>query len=523
MKRALLLVRRSATITPLTVALLRSKGFEPFVLSSLPDDGGAEFRLMCARLEVECAVSAGVKVTLDEVAEVLARLEDCAFCLSLADTQRELMAEANRLLGTPDVDPAALRVAVDKHTMRTTLSRLGLSRLQSLRLTDPRARELIEGGEPFVVKPRNGTGSLCVGVVRSWADVAVLQDAFAEGSADVDMMAEYFVDNELIAESYFDGVELSVDLVRRDGRDLISVDHEKTVLEFGGGTVLERGMASPVVGLTAAQLNAVHKLAGEVLDALGLSSGCYHVELRVNEACEAEIVEINPRVGGAMIWDSIQLQYDRSVTADWVDVLAGREIEPLKARRCGTYQQLAHAEQRRPLMAADTNPKLPEPTVRSVRVCLGERSTPYRENFIASALWATDLDGHAEQVAELMAEEYFSFRYLPGLSGRPVVLVLEPADFEAVEVAAATGADVVVARRDPVVVAPEYAEACERIAALVRIASWADVEECHSLVREACAGSHISAVLAPPELTLLADRIRVEAGIAEAAEFAAVN
>jgi hypothetical protein len=29
--------------------------------------------------------------------------------------------------------------------------------------------------------------------------------------------------------------------------------------------------------------------------------------------------------------------------------------------------------------------------------------------------------------------------------------------------------------------------------------------------------------LAPPELTLLADRIRVEAGIAGAAEFAAVN
>jgi hypothetical protein len=234
-------------------------------------------------------------------------------------------------------------------------------------------------------------------------------------------------------------------------------------------------------------------------------------------------VEINPRVGGAMIWDSIRLQYDRSVTADWVDVLAGREVAPLTARRCGTYQQLAHAEQRRPLMAADTNPKLPEPAVRSVQVSLGERSTPYRENFIASALWTTDLAGHDEQVAALMAEEYFTFRYLPGLTGRPVVLVLEPTDFEVVKEAAAKGADVVVARRDPVAVVPEYVEMCERIAALVRIASWADVEDCLSLIRETCAGGRIGAVLAPPELTPVADRIRIEAGIDEVAEFTSVG
>ncbi len=126
MMRALLLVRRNATITPFTVQTLRSKGFEPFVLSSLPDDGGTEFRQMCARLEVDCAVSAGIKITLAEVAEVIAKLEDCAFCFSLADSQRELMAEANKLIGTPDVDPAALRGAVDKHTMRTTLARHGL-------------------------------------------------------------------------------------------------------------------------------------------------------------------------------------------------------------------------------------------------------------------------------------------------------------------------------------------------------------------------------------------------------------
>jgi biotin carboxylase len=522
MQRALLLVRRNATITPFTVEVLRRKGFEPFVLSSLPDDGGVEFRQTCARLEVECAVAAGLTVTPAEVAEVLGRIEDCAFCLSLADSQRELMAEGNRLLGIPDVDPAALRIAVDKHTMRLALLELGLSRVLSLKLADPRLRTMIEAGEPFVVKPRRGAGSLCVGVVRSWAEVEALQDAFAEGPGEQDMMAEFFVDNELIAESFFAGQELSVDLVRSDGQDLVAVDHEKTVLEFGGGTVLERGMASPVVGLSPSQLAAAHRMSSRALEALGLSSGCYHVEVRVNEADEAEIVEINPRVGGALVWDSIRLQYDRSVTEDWIDVLAGREVAPLMERRCGTYQQLAYAAQQRPLMTAGTNAKLPEPATSAVNSSPGERAKPYRENFTASALWTTDLDTHREQVAALMAEEYYTFRYLPGVSGRPVVLVLEPPDYDVVkEAVAIEGVDVVVAHSEEVVAVPDYFEVCERIAALVKVPAWSAADECLALIREACAGSPITAVFAPQDRTGdVADKIRVEAGLVE---FASVD
>lgn len=520
MKHALLLVRRNATATPLTVETLRHKGFEPVVLSSLPDDGGARFRQMCAQLNVECAVSAGVTITRDDVEEILGRTPDCAFCLSLADSQRSLMAMANQYLGAPDVDPSALSRAVDKHTMRTSLSGIGLSRLLSLRLSDPHARALIETGEPFVVKPRSGAGSLCVGVVRSWAEARELQDAFDEGPGEEDMMAEYFEDNELIAESFFAGQELSLDVVRQDGRNAVVVDHEKTVLEFGGGTVLERGMASPVVGLTPSELDAARLLTDRVLEALGLSNGCYHVELRVNDACEAEIVEINPRIGGALIWDSIHRQYGRSMTEDWIDVLAGREVAPLPARRCGTYQQLAHADHDQPLMNADTSANLPEPAISRVR-SPGERSIAHRESFSACALWTTELARHREEVAALMAEEYYSFRYLPGLSGRPVVLLLQPPDREALT--AATGQDgvdvvVVLTDHDPVASHDEYLAVCDRIAAMVWVPSWEDADACLSLVRQACADSRISDVLAPQGLTWpVADQIRAEAGLAAAA------
>ena len=78
----------------------------------------------------------------------------------------------------------------------------------------------------------------------------------------------------------------------------------------------------------------------------------------------------------------------------------------------------------------------------------------------------------------------------------------------------------VVVRVDPVDVVPPYLAICDRIAALVRVPGWSDVDagECLSLIREACAGSPISAVISPQDFTRqVADQIRVEAGLAELA------
>ena len=107
--RALLLVRRGAPLTAALVDVLRRKGFEPVVLSSLPADGGAAFRALCADIDVRCVISAGVAVTADEALTTVRGIDDCAFAITMADSQRTLMAEANGLLGAHDVSPAALR------------------------------------------------------------------------------------------------------------------------------------------------------------------------------------------------------------------------------------------------------------------------------------------------------------------------------------------------------------------------------------------------------------------------------
>ncbi|GAA3438346.1 ATP-grasp domain-containing protein [Kutzneria kofuensis] len=501
--RALLLVRRGAPLTRSHVHTLRRKGFEPFVLSSLPSDGGAQFRRMCEQIEVEYSIAEGVAITSDEVAEVVKTVDGLVFCLTQADSLRPLMAEANRLLGAPDVPPHALVNTLDKHLMRRTLCADGLSGLDSVPVTDPTLRQRIAAGETFVVKPRRGVGSLCVGLAREWADVERLQRAFGEGPADADMMAEYFADNELIAESFFDGREISLEIIRQDGASVYAVDHDKALIEFGTDTVLERGMASPVTILTDEELARARSVAEQAMAVLGLTDGGYHVEMRVNADGVAEIVEINPRVGGGMVWESIHLQYDRSITDDWIDVLSSRPVAPLGERRCGSYAQLAYPREQRQLLGVDRNPAMPDPVIYDELIVPGDVPIAHREYFGALVLWRTELATHREEVAALVPVEYCSFVYSPGLSGRPVLLVLEP-DWDTLRAAVAVdGVDVVVCHQGPVVVTPEYDDIRDGLALLVQVSDWSTV---HSIL-ETVAGAEIAGIMAPHDVTREAEAL----------------
>jgi hypothetical protein len=373
--------------------------------------------------------------------------------------------------------------------------------IDSLKLTDPALRQRIEAGEAFVVKPRRGVGSLCVGLARTWSDVEQLQRAFDEGPGDADMMAEYFADNELIAESFFDGRELSLEIVRQGGIEKIVVDHDKTLIEFGADTVLERGMASPVTIVTDDELNRAKAVARQAMDTLGLTDGGYHVELRVDADGVVEIVEINPRIGGGMVWESIHAQYGRSVTDDWIDVLAGTPVTPLGERRCGTYAQLAYPREQRQLLGVNRNPAMPDPEIYDELITPGEVPIAHREHFGALVLWQTTLATHREEVAALVPVEYCEFVYSPGLSGRPVLLVLEP-DWDTLRAAVAVdGVDVVVGHQGPVVVTPEYDDIRDGLALLVRVPDWSTVD----LILDALKGAEIADIMAPHDVTRQAE------------------
>jgi biotin carboxylase len=502
--RALLLVHRGSRLTAPLVKILRDKGFEPFVLSSVPFDDGAPFRAVCEELGVEHDISTSPVLTADEVLERARTVPDCRFCFSFWDGQRSVMAQANELLGAHDITPAAARSALDKHLMRAVLVERGLSRLHPFRLDDPRLRERLDRGERHIVKPRRGAGSLCTRSVTSWAEVQAQVAAFGRGPGEADLLAEYYHDNELVAETFFAGREVSFEVIRQGGRTLLASDHERTVLDFAGETVLERGFASPPVYLGADDVDAARALSDRALDALGLADGCYHVEVSVGAGGGCEIIEVNPRLGGQYMFDSVRLQHDRSLIDDWLDVLAGRPVPPAGERTCGTYYQAHYLEPSRQVLGSVRNRDMPEPEMYSETFKPGSVARADREELGAMTIWKTDLADHNSAVAALMPEEYCSFVYARGLTGRPLFLVLEPTNHIYWVIAAADrkGYDVVVFHTLPILDTGPYAVGRDGIALSHLLPSWDDVDTWFAAVLGVCAGREVAGTYAAQEIAL---------------------
>jgi biotin carboxylase len=421
----LLIVHRGSPSTPRQVQALRDRGYEPLVLTSAPADDGAAFRAACAELGVDCVVMDALVLELEPVLAALgATWPRFHFCLAVWDGHRALMAAINQRLGAADVAPGVVRQVQDKYSLRRWLAERGLSRVEAFALDDERLRARLAQGERFMVKPRRGLGSLSMRAVTSIAAMEALDQAFRLGCAPEDLFADFFVDNALYAESFVEGVELSIDFVRQGGRSVLTVEHEKTVLDFTGTTVLERGLASPPVTLSERQVHGAIAHAERLLALLQLSEGCYHVDLRLAPWGEWELIEINTRMGGGLIQESIRQQHDRLLLHDWAELLDGKALPqgPL-ARRCGTYFQISYPHSGRTIARLEKNEELPAPamfvaaaTTPAARphfqvAKIGAASRGDREDIGAMVLWRTELATHRAAVERFAQQEYTIFHY----------------------------------------------------------------------------------------------------------------
>jgi biotin carboxylase len=443
-------------------------------------------------------------LTEDEVLERALAVPDCMFCFTFWDGQRRAMALANQALGAHDVSPAAVQSTLDKHIMRRTLAEHGLTSLRPFVLSDPELRERLDRGERHIVKPRRSAASLCTRAVNSWAQVRQQVEAFERGAYGDDLLAEFFRDNELIAETFFPGREVSFEVVRQSGRTVLASDHERTVLDFAAETVLERGFASPPVFLAESTVHSARTLGDQALDALDLGEGCYHVETSVGEDGRCEIIEVNPRLGGQYMWDSVRLQHGRSLLDDWIDGLVGRPLEPAGPRRCGTYYQAHYLQPGRQVLGMRLDEDLPAPELFSPMFQEGMVGRVDREDLGAMTIWTTDLATHRETVATLVDREYCTFVYAKGLTGRPLFLVFEPTNhmYSVIEAADRMGFDVVVFHTLPILSSGPYAVGRAGIALSHRMPSWEDPDAWFAAVLDVCAGREVAGTYAAQEIAL---------------------
>ncbi|AZK95665.1 MULTISPECIES: ATP-grasp domain-containing protein [Streptomyces] len=234
----------------------------------------------------------------DAVRRALAALPDLAGLVNTTDTWSVPAADLAAELGLPGPDPAAVRVLRDKALVRQRLYAAGLSR--GTATGDLGAVEL-----PAVLKDSAGTSSRAVWIVH---DESGLRTALAEAAS-----GRAGLKGRLFAEPFLAGPLYSAETLSWKGETrLLGVASRLT---SRSPAVREEGAAFPVA-LPPGEREAVARWVAEVLAAAGHDRGFAHVEY-VHTAHGPELVEINRRIGGALIGEALC----RALGADVYDAL----------------------------------------------------------------------------------------------------------------------------------------------------------------------------------------------------------
>ncbi|MFD3732031.1 ATP-grasp domain-containing protein [Streptomyces sp. NPDC058632] len=305
------LVRAAGTLGERLLLLTRDPSFYAYELDRLP--AGSLDVVETDTFDVE------------RVAGLLHRTRDLRGLISSTDTWTLVGADLTARFGLPGLDPAVLRLARDKAAVRNRLHEAGLTRGRAVETTGSAAdtRELLlkEVGLPAVLKDTAGTGSQNVWLTRNPGEL----DA-ALGEA-----AGRHLKGRLFAEPYFSGPVYSAETLTWAGRTrLLGVASRLMSPE---PHFREEITAFPVVfpGDLRASLE---EWLGEVLAAIGYTDRFAHVEF-VLTADGPEVVEVNPRIGGALVGEGLCRALGTNVYEAMVETALGRRPRLIDAEPPG--------------------------------------------------------------------------------------------------------------------------------------------------------------------------------------------
>ncbi|MFE1836454.1 ATP-grasp domain-containing protein [Streptomyces sviceus] len=233
------------------------------------------------------------------------------------------VARLARQLGLPTTAPEALQGCRNKHTSRSQFARHGVPSAVSVSVRTEReaadAAALI--GYPVVLKPAAHAASM--GVIRvDSADDLPPAYAFAARTADHGVES-----TQVLVEQYLDGPEVSVECVTHHGQTTVVAVTRKTV---GMPPFFEE--LAHVVDANDPLLATVAPVAVAALDAVGITDGVSHVEIRIVDG-RPRLIEVNARIAGDMIGHLVHLATGVDLARAAADIACGRTPDLTPTRR----------------------------------------------------------------------------------------------------------------------------------------------------------------------------------------------
>ncbi|RKN04752.1 ATP-grasp domain-containing protein [Streptomyces radicis] len=252
--------------------------------------------------------------TLDPAAcaAALGTMPDLGGLINSTDTFGVAGADIAAELGLPGPDPAAVRLVRDKLRVRQALHAKGLSRLVAHAVAPSpasAAEVLATVGLPAVLKDTSGTSSRGVWLVRDERALRAALDAASRTPLKGRLLAE-----PLVAGPVYSAETLSWE----GGTRLLGVTSRQMSPEPAG----REEVASFPVALPDAEAARVAAWVGDLLAAVG-HEGFGHVEF-VLTAEGPELVEINRRIGGAMVGEALCRRLGTNVYDALIDTALGR-------------------------------------------------------------------------------------------------------------------------------------------------------------------------------------------------------
>jgi hypothetical protein len=260
----------------------------------------------------------------ERVAGLLHHVPDLRGLISSTDTWTLAGADLTARLGLPGLDPAVLRLTRDKAAVRNRLHGAGLTRGRAVEpATGSGLRELLlkDVGLPAILKDTAGTGSQNVWLIRDEPEL----DTALEEAAGRELKGRLF------AEPYFSGPVYSAETLTWAGRTrLLGVSSRLMSPE---PRFREETTAFPVA-FPEPRRASLERWLGDVLAAIGYTDRFAHVEF-VLTATGQEVVEVNPRIGGALVGEGLCRALGVNVYEAMIETALGRRPRLMDAEPPG--------------------------------------------------------------------------------------------------------------------------------------------------------------------------------------------
>jgi hypothetical protein len=394
------------------VPLAANEDLQVYICSSRPDNGHEHRIDTLKNLTDWVQVTDNHELVWQDVEDAIISLQEQGValkaCISVWEGYRSLMAQANEILGIPDLSASTVKLLTNKLALRQQLFNSGLSEA----VVEPLTKELLErykknGAQKFI-KPRHGIASF--GTFRltqdiSWQDIEAIQK---EWMADTVYRSIFDKEDNFIVEDFIKGVESSFEILVVDGELYTIAIHEKIETSAKEMTTLENACICPPVSITEGEtMRGIHWMK-DIFSALKISQGCFHVEAKCDKG-QWEIIEINPRVGGSLISPSVEyFTNGSSMLKLWLKTLICTENN--KQNWLNTlslldlFQQGASPSNRATFFRVYygdagvvddviQSPISPEPLCCQILVKPGtEFHSEAKENFVGQALWGDSME-----------------------------------------------------------------------------------------------------------------------------------